>query len=146
MFLRKQAFRSLQILMPLGLTALLTACPPPPPVVTLYQAVLVNQLGSPSTATSTVTGTLNTSTLVIIGDILNAAPTDTFSSASLTCIQTQALSIGEVIVDGVVKNKTIFGNFTNGTTDDRTALDNGLCVIKVYSAGSNIILQGNLKR
>jgi hypothetical protein len=124
--------------MPLGLTALLTACPPPPPVFTLYQADLVNQVGS--TVTAKVDATLNTAILTIAGDITNATASDVFTS-SITCSQTQSLSIGVSTTNVPI---TVFGSLT-GTEADRTILNNQQCSISVFNAGGTLILKGFLK-
>lgn len=132
---KNSLFRFVQVLMPLGLVATLTACPPPPPVVQLYQADLVNQIGT--SMTGKVDGTLNTSTLTLAGDIFNAPPATTFT-ATITCSQTKNLNIG--FANG---NPTVFGDFT-GTEADRTELTNQRCYISVFTGGT-LVLKGFLR-
>ena len=117
------------------LASTLTACPPPPPVLQLYQADLINQVGT--AVSGKADATLNTSILTVAGEILGSQPTDVFT-ATITCNQTSALSIGSAN-----NNPTIFGDFT-GTEADRTVLNNQGCYISVFS-GSQLILKGFLK-
>ena len=116
----------------------LVACPPPPPVLQVYSATLVNQIGT--NVTGTANATLNNTTLEVSGDILNATTADTFT-AKLTCSQTQNLSIG--IAAG--QPKTLYGTLSNGTTEDKTVLESNGCIITVSKPDGTVVLKGNLK-
>jgi hypothetical protein len=144
--------RFIRFFAPLGLAAVLTACPPPPANPTVYESVLTGANVVPAVTTigtGTATGTTNGTILTIAGDVdkLSSAITQ----ATLTC---GAAAGANAPSDAIVKpleftnsstlgRGTIYGTITGGTEADRTSLNNGLCYIQVYT-GSSPEIRGQL--